>query len=276
MEPQREPQMQPQGEPRAGLQAYPSTSGMPSRRTLGHEVLLVLALSLGASAIYSIIDIVAALTAAVPLSEQTSTLNASRSERPYLDLTLQLLRIGLNVVPALLAIHFLSRTNPPALRSIGLDGRRPGWDMSVGTGLALLIGVPGLLFYLLSRELGINTTIVATGLPEQWWQYPVLIAAALQNAVLEEVIVVGYLLIRLRQRGWSPWAAIVASSVLRGLYHLYQGFGGFIGNLVMGLVFGWLYQRTGRIAPLVIAHTLLDVVAFIGYALLVDRVGFLS
>jgi len=249
---------------------------MPSRRTLGHEVLLVLALSLGASAIYSIIDIVAALTAAVPLSEQTSTLNASRSERPYLDLTLQLLRIGLNVVPALLAIHFLSRTNAPALRSIGLDGRRPGWDMSVGTGLALLIGVPGLLFYLLSRELGINTTIVATGLPEQWWQYPVLIAAALQNAVLEEVIVVGYLLIRLRQRGWSPRAAIVASSVLRGLYHLYQGFGGFIGNLVMGLVFGWLYQRTGRIAPLVIAHTLLDVVAFIGYALLVDRVGFLS
>ncbi|MGI8692581.1 MAG: CPBP family intramembrane glutamic endopeptidase [Geodermatophilaceae bacterium] len=247
------------------------------RRMLGQEMVLVLALSLGASAIYSIIDIVAALSAPTPLAEQTSTLNASQApDRPYLDLTLQLVRIGLHVVPALLAIHFLSRTNAPALRGIGLDWRRPGWDSGVGAGLALLIGVPGLLFYLLSRELGINTTVVATGLPEQWWQYPVLIAAALQNAVLEEVIVVGYLLTRLRQLGWSPWAAILASSVLRGAYHLYQGFGGFLGNFVMGLVFGWLYQRKGRVAPLIIAHTLLDVVAFIGYALLVDRVGFLS
>ena len=260
----------------ARLQADPAESVLPSRRTLGQELLLVLALSLGASSIYSIIDIAAALTASEPLAEQTSALNVSQAERPYLDLTLQLVRIGLHVVPALLAIHFLSRTNAPALRTIGLDGRRPGWDIGVGTGLALLIGVPGLLFYLLSRELGINTTVVATGLPEQWWQYPVLIVAALQNAVLEEVIVVGYLLTRLRQRGWSPWAAIAASSVLRGAYHLYQGFGGFLGNVVMGLVFGWLYQRKGRVAPLIIAHTVLDVVAFVGYALLVDRVGFLS
>lgn len=259
-----------------GLQTDPGTPGLPSRRTLGYEVLLVLGLSLGASAIYSIIDIVAALTAPEPLAEQTSALNVSRAERPYLDLTLQLVRIGLHVVPALLAIHFLSRTNAPALRTIGLDGRRPVWDGGVGAGLALLIGVPGLLFYLLSRELGINTTVVATALPEQWWQYPVLIFAALQNAVLEEVIVVGYLLTRLRQRGWSPWRAIIASSVLRGAYHLYQGFGGFLGNIIMGLVFGWLYQRKGRVAPLIVAHTLLDVVAFIGYALLIDRVGFLS
>lgn len=262
--------------PEAGLQTDPATPALPSRRTLGHEVLLVLALSLGASAIYSVIDIVAALTAPEPLGEQSSALNVSQADRPYLDLTLQLVRIGLHVVPALLAIHFLSRTDAPALRGIGLDLRRPGWDSGVGAGLALLIGVPGLLFYLLSRELGINTTVIATALPEQWWQYPVLVVAALQNAVLEEVIVVGYLLTRLRQRGWSPWAAIAASAVLRGAYHLYQGFGGFLGNVVMGLVFGWLYQRKGRVAPLVIAHTLLDVVAFVGYGLLVDRVGFLS
>ncbi len=248
---------------------------LPSRRTLRHEVLLVLGLSLGASALYSVIDIIAALTAPEPLSEQTSSLNVSQSERPYLDLTLQLTRILLRLVPALLAIHLLTRTNAPALRGIGLDHRRPGWDARTGTLLALVIGVPGLLFYLLSRELGINTTVVATSLPEQWWQYPVLVLAALQNAVLEEVIVVGYLMTRLRQLGWSPWRAIAASALLRGAYHLYQGFGGFLGNVVMGLVFGWLYQRKGRVAPLVIAHTLLDVVAFVGYALLVDRVGFL-
>jgi hypothetical protein len=66
---------------------------------------------------------------------------------------------------------------------------------------------------------------------------------------------------------------IVASSLLRGSYHLYQGIGPFIGNVVMGVVFSWFYtsprfQPGGRrrVIPLVVAHTLLDVVAFVGYA----------
>ena len=35
----------------------------------------------------------------------------------------------------------------------------------------------------------------------------------------------------------------------------------------MGLVFGWLYKRFGRVMPLVVAHTILDIVSFVGYAL---------
>ena len=31
-----------------------------------------------------------------------------------------------------------------------------------------------------------------------------------------------------------------------GPTHLYQGFGGFVGNVVMGLLFGWVYTRTRR------------------------------
>jgi membrane protease YdiL (CAAX protease family) len=34
----------------------------------------------------------------------------------------------------------------------------------------------------------------------------------------------------------------------------------------MGLVFGYLYQKWGRVMPLVVAHFLLDAVVFIGYA----------
>jgi len=43
----------------------------------------------------------------------------------------------------------------------------------------------------------------------------------------------------------------------------------------MGLVFGWLYHRWGRVTPLVVAHTLMDTVAFVGYALLAGHVGWL-
>jgi len=35
--------------------------------------------------------------------------------------------------------------------------------------------------------------------------------------------------------------------------------------VLMGLLFGWLYSRTRRVLPFVIAHALLDAAIFIGY-----------
>jgi hypothetical protein len=43
----------------------------------------------------------------------------------------------------------------------------------------------------------------------------------------------------------------------------------------MGLIFGRLYQRCGRAAPLFVAHTLMDATAFVGYALLAGHVSWL-
>jgi membrane protease YdiL (CAAX protease family) len=68
---------------------------------------------------------------------------------------------------------------------------------------------------------------------------------------------------------------VAASALLRGSYHLYQGFGGFVGNAIMGVVFALVFLRTRRIGPLIVAHTLLDVVAYLGYTYLSGRVSFL-
>jgi membrane protease YdiL (CAAX protease family) len=251
----------------------PETSDR-ANTTRRHEVLLVLGVSLGASAVYALVSIIARLTAPEPLSQQTSTLNDSRADRPYLDLTLQLLAIFFDLVPVLLAIHLLNRERD-ARATLGLDARRPWFDLTWGVRLALLIGIPGIGLYVGARELGLNTTVVAAKLPDLWWAVPVLILAAAQNAILEEVIVVGYLVTRLEEMAWRVRAIIAASALLRGSYHLYQGFGGFVGNAVMGVIFAYFYLRTRRVLPLVIAHTLLDVVAFIGYTLLKDRVSWL-
>ena len=86
---------------------------------------------------------------------------------------------------------------------------------------------------------------------------------------------IGYLFTRLGQLGWRIPAILVTSAVVRGSYHLYQGWGGFAGNLIMGVVFGLIYLRWKRVMPLVVAHTLLDVAAFVGYALLAPHVGWL-
>ncbi|MBO4207930.1 CPBP family intramembrane glutamic endopeptidase [Micromonospora echinofusca] len=239
-----------------------------SRRTLGSEVLVVLGLSLGQSAVYALVTIIARLTAERPLSEQTAALNVSQSARPWLDLTYQLLKIIFALLPVLLAVHLLNRHPGDAPRTLGLDARRPGHDLAYGAGLAALIGLPGLALFWAAAQLGVNATLVPAALPDLWWTVPVLLLAAAQNAILEEVIVVGYLVTRLRELGWRIGTVIAASAVLRGSYHLYQGFGAFVGNVVMGVVFTLFFLRTRRVMPLVVAHTLLDVVAFVGYALL--------
>ncbi|CQA10979.1 Abortive infection protein [Mycobacteroides abscessus] len=43
----------------------------------------------------------------------------------------------------------------------------------------------------------------------------------------------------------------------------------------MGVVFGYVWHRTGRLWPLVVAHGVIDTVAFVGYALLRDHLGWL-
>ncbi|WP_369208596.1 CPBP family intramembrane glutamic endopeptidase, partial [Streptomyces sp. PU-14G] len=167
------------------------------------------------------------------------------------------------------------REGAGGLRALGLDRRRPGFDLGWGAAVAAGIGGCGIGFYLLAQANGFNLTVEPESLPDVWWKYPVLFASAVQNSVLEEVVVVGYLLRRLSQLGWSPVAALAAGAVLRGSYHLYQGIGGFLGNLAMGVVFGLLYLRWRRVGPLVAAHALIDIVAFVGYALLAGRVDWL-
>ncbi|MGB7806974.1 MAG: CPBP family glutamic-type intramembrane protease, partial [Actinomycetota bacterium] len=70
---------------------------------------------------------------------------------------------------------------------------------------------------------------------------------------------------------WSPLAAVAASALLRASYHLYQGWGGFAGNLAMGVLFGVLFILWRRTWPFVIAHCLLDVAAGLGYVFFRDH-----
>lgn len=260
-------------------EAGPVADSLPqealSRKMLRSEVLIVLALSLGASAVSALISFVGSVTKPGGLSDQAATLNGSHAPgRPWLDLAWQLFGIASSLVPVVLVAHLLLREGS-GLRAMGFDRRRPRFDLGRGTLIAAGIGSAGLAFYIASRAAGFNLTVVPESLPEVWWKFPVLILSAVQNSVLEEVIVVGYLLRRLDQLGWTPMAALVASSVLRGSYHLYQGIGGFIGNMVMGVVFVLAYRRWGRVGPLVVAHALLDIVAFVGYALLAGHVDWL-
>ena len=215
--------------------------GVRSRRRLIFEVLLVLGLSLGQSAVYSVLQLLDKLSRA-PLAHGTSTLNVVRSSREFFDLSYQLLDIFFALVPVFLVFFLLAEPGKPVFGRMGLDFRHPVRDGLGALALLVVIGVPSLGLYAAGRALGITTEIIPSALHQYWWTIPVLVLSAIHNGLLEEVVMVGYLLGRLEKIGLSPLAAILLSSLIRGSYHLYQGFGPFFGNFVLGLLFCWLYK----------------------------------
>ena len=253
-------------------ESIPAADPPPSPRRIRAEILIVLGLSLGQSGVYAIVNLMEKLSRG-PLAGQTSTLNPVLNDRQYFDLAYQLLGIFFALVPVVLVLFLLGGRGVSAFERLGFTFARPLRTFGSGLGLAAVIAVGTLGVYAAGRALGITTAIIPAALDAYWWTIPVLVLSAIRHGVLEEVIVVGYLSLRLRSLGWSTPAIIVTSALVRGSYHLYQGFGPFLGNVLMGLLFAWFYTRTGRVMPLVIAHALIDTAGFVGFALLGPAIG---
>jgi len=250
------------------------TTAQPSRRALVWEIVIVLALSLGRSGVNAIINLID-LASRAPISQGTATLNQSASARPWIDLSYQLSDLIFSLAPVALVLWLLARwPGGSPWRRLGLDLRKPGGDLWRGVVLFVVIGAGTLGVYAAGRALGITTAISTSGIGGEWWSVPILLLAALRNGLLEEVVVVGYLVQRLDSLGARAWVTVLASAVLRGSYHLYQGIGPFIGNVAMGVIFALVYRRYRRTAPLVLAHFLLDAVGFVGYPLLAAWFGY--
>jgi hypothetical protein len=90
-----------------------SDSAPLSRTRTWWEIAIVLALGLGESAVYAIVQLAYRLTDATPLADQTTTLNPSRSDREVFDLIYQVLGIGFSIVPVLLVCFLMWQTRRP-------------------------------------------------------------------------------------------------------------------------------------------------------------------
>jgi len=88
-------------------------------------------------------------------------------------------------------------------------------------------------------------------------------AASLTAGVVEETVVLAFVVTTLRQAGRPLPEVFLVAVALRCSYHDYYGLG-VIGIAVWAAVFVWLFLRTGSVLPLIIVHAVWDANIFLG------------
>lgn len=146
------------------------------------------------------------------------------------------------------------------LERVGLHvswrGTWNGWLLLLGT-YVVLMALQWLANYFMPGPLQAAAQGYPSADPRVSMQLVFL--ASTVNGMFEELFVAGYIITALRDaRG--TWTAINVSTVIRLLYHLYQGPLALITIVPMGLIFGYFYVRTRQLWPLILAHILIDII----------------
>jgi len=154
-------------------------------RSIRVEIVVLFVVTLGTSGLRSLVSLIDALLAPAPLASQSVSIIVPQAQASLLDLAKQLLTITSGVAWGVLGLYLLWRSGVNLRTRLGLDLTRPWKDLATGVGLAAVIGIPGLLLYLVAVRLGVNLTVAAVTLNDAWWRIPVLILAAIENVFLE-------------------------------------------------------------------------------------------
>ena len=101
-----------------------------------------------------------------------------------------------------------------------------------------------------------------------------MFAIAVLGPVLEEVLFRGAIQGFLMRKFNNPWVGIVIASAIFGIVHMnpIQVFYAFF----LGLVFGWLYYRTGSLMPCIVGHVLNNSLAAVTMYFGIDEVEIAS
>ena len=111
---------------------------------------------------------------------------------------------------------------------------------------------------LLIEQIGIPNTLEDTFLDMS--SNPLgIISMALLAPILEELLFRGAIQGYLQKVCKKPWSAIIISSLIFGVVHMNPAQIPFA--FLLGMMFGWLYYRTGSLLPGIVGHALNNTIA---------------
>ncbi len=98
-------------------------------------------------------------------------------------------------------------------------------------------------------------------LPQSTVELLPYLALAITAGLCEEFLYRGFAMAVLAHVGLQAWAVVLLSSVLFGLAHSYQGRGGIVMTLLIGLILGTSRLAYDSLVPAIFWHSAVDVVA---------------
>ena len=260
--------------PAARPAASPRAEAVPAaqRRRLLVELALVLAVFPLPYVLSAVADLVGYLVGNGP-GARTPVLVKGH---PGASFPLELLLIALPFAAAGLVAYLLSlrgafgstwpQGHEGGLRAIGLDRSNLRGD------LALVIAV--FVFCELIPIYGGSAVIhllglhgVTPGNGHAPGYFLVLdLATGLTSGIVEEIVVLGFLVRRLEQLNLPGWAVVLLAVAVRGSYHLYYGWA-VLPILAWATVTVVLYRRYRRLVPFIVVHVLWDSSLFAAQAM---------
>ena len=170
----------------------------------------MLGVSLGLSGIYALLSFVRAeWTIQGGIGASTTTVvSGTQTTYPWLDLLDDLADLLHGFAPPLLALVLLARYPGGRGFGVGFDLRRIRRESLQGVGFLALIGIPGLALVYFAHRAGVNASLDVVNFPDVWYRVPYLLLSAFQNGLAEEIVVVAFMLTRLRQAGWTKERAL--------------------------------------------------------------------
>ena len=184
---------------------------------------------------------------------------------PSLNQLLAILIVGsLQIsVPILLIMH---------LRKVrwadhGFVSFSPDKDILIAFGLtaasyiAYYVAVAGLFFFEQNYTSDANPfRTMSTEGASPYVTLILIFSASIANGFTEELAMRAYLIPRLSKLTGSDAVAVILTSALFAIYHMYQGRYGIISALLIGLIFGSYFVRTKRFWPIALAHIFMDII----------------
>ncbi|HXY44445.1 MAG TPA: CPBP family intramembrane glutamic endopeptidase [Acidimicrobiales bacterium] len=184
-----------------------------------------------------------------------------------------LLEVALPLAAAALALYLLSLPGGDGGPSaIGLDRKQPRGDLALLLPVFVLCDlIPIAGGSLVLTALGVHGPSPATGGLPTYYDLAYL-AMAVVAGIVEEIVVLGYLVRRLEQIGLKPFWVVAIAVAVRASYHLYYGWG-VLPIVAWATVSVLVYRRFRRLGPFILVHALWDSGLFLlGHYLLAEVV----
>jgi hypothetical protein len=141
--------------------------GAAAARLLAEETLIVLSLSLLASAVFAILSLLEAPLRGVTVASVSQSTQLAR----------QIFGTLFSLAPVWLVVYLVRRSGE-GLEGIGMRWDRPRQDIGRGVLLFLVVGAAGIGLYLAAVALGVNRFVVPVPPLGHWWTVPVLLLNA--------------------------------------------------------------------------------------------------